>query len=143
MTCRAQDVLVIGLGYVGLPLAVEAARAGFRVTGYDTRAEIAGGLMAGRSHVDDVSDADVAGVLGRGSGSTAEEARDRAAGRDRHLRADAAVGGRRPGPERGPGGGARLRGRLLRPGSWSRWNRRPIPAPPRRWSGRCWRRCPG
>ena len=35
-----QDLLVIGLGYVGLPLAVQAARAGFRVTGYDTRAEI-------------------------------------------------------------------------------------------------------
>ena len=33
----AQDVLVIGLGYVGLPLAVQAARAGFRVTGYDTQ----------------------------------------------------------------------------------------------------------
>ena len=52
----AQDVLVIGLGYVGLPLAVQAARAGFRVTGFDTSAEIAAGLNAGRSHVDDVSD---------------------------------------------------------------------------------------
>ena len=41
-----QDVLVIGLGYVGLPLAVQAARAGFRVTGYDTRPEITAGLMA-------------------------------------------------------------------------------------------------
>src|SRR5258708_34637288 len=36
----AQDALVIGLGYVGLPLAVQAARAGFRVTGFDTSAEI-------------------------------------------------------------------------------------------------------
>ena len=32
----AQDVLVIGLGYVGLPLANAAARSGFRVTGLDT-----------------------------------------------------------------------------------------------------------
>ena len=32
----AQDALVIGLGYVGLPLAVQAARAGFQVTGFDT-----------------------------------------------------------------------------------------------------------
>ena len=90
----AQDVLVIGLGYVGLPLAVQAARAGFRVTGYDTRAEIARGLMAGRSHVDDVTGAEVAGmrpgVPGDGGGGG-----DRAAGRDRHLRADALVGGRR------------------------------------------------
>ena len=52
----AQDVLVIGLGYVGLPLAVQAARAGFRVTGFETSAMIAGGLNAGRSHVDDVTD---------------------------------------------------------------------------------------
>ena len=58
----AQDVLVIGLGYVGLPLAVQAARAGFRVTGYDTSAEIVGGLMAGRSHVDDVTDDEVAAM---------------------------------------------------------------------------------
>ena len=70
----AQDVLVIGLGYVGLPLAVQAARAGFRVTGYDTRAEIAGGLMAGRSHVDDVSDDEVATMGAQGFRATTEEA---------------------------------------------------------------------
>src|SRR5271165_1289723 len=70
----AQDVLVIGLGYVGLPLAVQAAQAGFRVTGYDTGAEIIDGLMAGRSHVDDITDAEVAGMLGRGFRATAAEA---------------------------------------------------------------------
>jgi UDP-N-acetyl-D-glucosamine dehydrogenase len=70
----AQDVLVIGLGYVGLPLAVQAARAGFRVTGYDTSAEIAGSLNAGRSHVDDVTDDEVAGIRARGFRATADEA---------------------------------------------------------------------
>jgi len=70
-----QDVLVIGLGYVGLPLAVQAARAGFRVTGYDTRPEVVNGLMAGRSHVDDVSDAEVAGMLGAGFAAISDEAR--------------------------------------------------------------------
>jgi UDP-N-acetyl-D-glucosamine dehydrogenase len=70
----AEDVLVIGLGYVGLPLAVQAARAGFRVTGYDTRAETVTGLMAGRSHVDDVTDAEVAGMLAQGFRATADEA---------------------------------------------------------------------
>ena len=59
-----QDVLVIGLGYVGLPLAVQAARVGFRVTGYDTGPEITAGLMAGRSHVDDVTAAEVAAMPG-------------------------------------------------------------------------------
>jgi UDP-N-acetyl-D-glucosamine dehydrogenase len=70
----AQDVLVIGLGYVGLPLAVQAVRAGFRVTGYDTGAEVAAGLMALRSHVDDVTDAEVAGAVGQGFTATADEA---------------------------------------------------------------------
>src|SRR3979490_2262478 len=70
----AQDVLVIGLGYVGLPLAVQVARAGFRVTGYDTSAEIAGRLNAGRSHVDDVTDDEVAAVRAQGFLATADEA---------------------------------------------------------------------
>ena len=70
----ARDVLVIGLGYVGLPLAVQAVRAGFRVTGYDTTAVVAGGVMAGRSHVGDVSGAEVAGAVGRGFRVTAAEA---------------------------------------------------------------------
>src|SRR5690348_17862413 len=51
----AQNVLVIGLGYVGLPLAAAAARSGFRVTGLDVSAATVSGLMAGRSHVDDVA----------------------------------------------------------------------------------------
>jgi UDP-N-acetyl-D-glucosamine dehydrogenase len=70
----AQDMLVIGLGYVGLPLAVQAAQAGFRVTGYDTSARVVGGLNAGRSHVDDVTDAEVAAMVGRGFRATADEA---------------------------------------------------------------------
>src|SRR5215467_13685248 len=70
----AQDVLVIGLGYVGLPLAVQAARAGFRVTGYDTSAAIAVGLNAGRSHVDDVSDEEVWAARARGFRAAADEA---------------------------------------------------------------------
>jgi UDP-N-acetyl-D-glucosamine dehydrogenase len=70
----AQDVLVIGLGYVGLPLAVQAARAGFRVTGYDTSAEIAASLNAGRSHVDDVSGEEVEAARVRGFRAAADEA---------------------------------------------------------------------
>ncbi len=69
----AQDVLVIGLGYVGLPLAIAAARSGFRVTGLDTSEKTVAGLMAGRSHVDDVSDAEIAEMLGLGFRATADE----------------------------------------------------------------------
>jgi UDP-N-acetyl-D-glucosamine dehydrogenase len=70
----AQDVLVIGLGYVGLPLALQAARSGFRVTGYDTSARIVDGLMAGRSHVDDVPAIEVAEMLDLGFRATTDEA---------------------------------------------------------------------
>jgi UDP-N-acetyl-D-glucosamine dehydrogenase len=71
----AKDVLVIGLGYVGLPLAIAAARSGSRVTGYDSSEQIVAGLMAGRSHVDDITDAEVAEVLGQGFRAVADEAR--------------------------------------------------------------------
>jgi UDP-N-acetyl-D-glucosamine dehydrogenase len=70
----AQDVLVIGLGYVGLPLAIAAARSGFRVTGLDTSEKIVAGLLAGRSHVDDVTDAEIAEILDRGFRATTDEA---------------------------------------------------------------------
>src|SRR5690606_1861466 len=48
---------IIGLGYVGLPLAVELAKAGFPVLGYDVSQRVVDGLNAGRSHIKDVSDA--------------------------------------------------------------------------------------
>ena len=70
----AQDVLVTGLGYVGLPLAVQAVRAGFRVTGFDTSARIVAGLNAGRSHVDDVRDEEIAAMRARGFLATTDEA---------------------------------------------------------------------
>lgn len=53
---------IIGLGYVGLPLAVELARAGFHVLGYDISQRVVDGLNAGKSHIKDVSDADLAGI---------------------------------------------------------------------------------
>src|SRR5271156_6378971 len=59
-------VVIIGLGYVGLPLAQEAVRVGLRVTGLDVRQDTVDSLNAGRSHVDDVSDADVAAMVAGG-----------------------------------------------------------------------------
>ena len=60
------DVVIIGLGYVGLPLAQEAVRVGLRVTGLDIRQATVDGLRAGRSHVDDLSDADIEAMLAGG-----------------------------------------------------------------------------
>ncbi|HET9234462.1 MAG TPA: nucleotide sugar dehydrogenase [Candidatus Eisenbacteria bacterium] len=51
---RSAHLGVVGLGYVGLPLAMEYARAGFRVTGFDVVAGTVESLNQGRSHVRDV-----------------------------------------------------------------------------------------
>ncbi|MGH7538935.1 MAG: nucleotide sugar dehydrogenase [Gemmatimonadales bacterium] len=45
---------IVGLGYVGLPLAVELVRAGFRVLGFDISQRVVDGLNAGRSHIQDI-----------------------------------------------------------------------------------------
>ena len=61
---ESREVLfgVIGLGYVGLPLAVELAHAGYRVIGFDVSARVVDGLNAGQSHVKDISAAQLAGI---------------------------------------------------------------------------------
>src|SRR3989441_284148 len=51
---RSARVGIVGLGYVGLPLAVEFARAGFTVTGIDISAEKARRVNAGDSYVGDI-----------------------------------------------------------------------------------------
>jgi UDP-N-acetyl-D-glucosamine dehydrogenase len=57
---------IVGLGYVGLPLAVELARAGYRVLGFDVNGTVVDGLAAGRSHVKDVAEADLHEALAAG-----------------------------------------------------------------------------
>jgi nucleotide sugar dehydrogenase len=57
------DLAVVGLGYVGLPLVQGATRVGMRVVGLDASRRVVDGLNAGRSHVDDISDSDVAEIL--------------------------------------------------------------------------------
>jgi UDP-N-acetyl-D-glucosamine dehydrogenase len=48
---------IVGLGYVGLPLAVELAQAGYRILGFDINERVVDGLNRRCSHVKDVSDA--------------------------------------------------------------------------------------
>lgn len=57
---------VIGLGYVGLPLVVEAAEAGMHVIGFDVNPKVVDGVNAGRSHILDVPSEDVAELRGKG-----------------------------------------------------------------------------
>lgn len=47
---------IIGLGYVGLPLAVLFNKYGFNVVGYDISAKVVLSLIEGKSHIEDVSD---------------------------------------------------------------------------------------
>src|SRR3954467_10409444 len=61
---RTARVGIIGLGYVGLPLAVEFANAGFAVTGIDVLQSKIDGLNRGESHVQDVPSADIAKYVG-------------------------------------------------------------------------------
>src|SRR5438477_5885357 len=63
---RKARVGVIGLGYVGLPLAVEFARAGFRVTGFDVDASKADDINASRSYIPDVAQTELAEVVKSG-----------------------------------------------------------------------------
>jgi len=57
------DLVVIGLGYVGLPLALEATRSGLTVTGLDANSSMVADLNMGLSHIDDISDSEVSWML--------------------------------------------------------------------------------
>ncbi len=57
---RRAVVGVVGLGYVGLPLAMEFADAGFHVIGFDVSERVVRELMAGKSHIQDVPSDQVA-----------------------------------------------------------------------------------
>jgi UDP-N-acetyl-D-glucosamine dehydrogenase len=56
---------IVGLGYVGLPLAVAFAEAGHEVVGLDTDPRKVEGLNGGRSHIEDVPDSALASLGGR------------------------------------------------------------------------------
>ena len=66
---------VIGLGYVGLPLAVTAAERGVAVIGFDVDTAKVARLRDGRSHVEDVSDRALTRSLEAGAELTDDEAR--------------------------------------------------------------------
>jgi UDP-N-acetyl-D-glucosamine dehydrogenase len=64
---RSAVIGVVGLGYVGLPLAMEFAKAGFRVIGYDVSQRVVDLLMAGQSHIQDVPPGDVLAAVSSGA----------------------------------------------------------------------------
>jgi UDP-N-acetyl-D-glucosamine dehydrogenase len=64
---RTARVAVLGLGYVGLPLAVAFAEAGFKVLGVDPDKRKVDALHLGQSYIQDVSNEQVARLVGNGS----------------------------------------------------------------------------
>jgi nucleotide sugar dehydrogenase len=60
------SVVVVGLGYVGVPLAQLAVARGLEVTGLDTSERIVTSLNSGTSHIDDLTDADIAEMVSGG-----------------------------------------------------------------------------
>lgn len=61
------NVLVVGMGYVGLPIAVRAAEAGHTVIGVDVSDKKIAAVCSGRSYVEDVSDDRLAAVTASGA----------------------------------------------------------------------------
>lgn len=57
---------VVGLGYVGLPLAVEAGRAGLTALGFDVNADVVSRINRGTSHIQDLTDDDVCQLVDGG-----------------------------------------------------------------------------
>src|SRR5437867_2605714 len=66
LQAREARVGVVGLGYVGLPLAVEFARAGFTAIGIDVDARKVAAIRRGESYIPDVPAADVAALVAAG-----------------------------------------------------------------------------
>jgi UDP-N-acetyl-D-glucosamine dehydrogenase len=63
IAARKVHIGVIGLGYVGLPLALEFAKRGFRVTGFDVNRAKVEALQKGESYIEDVPAAEVSSAL--------------------------------------------------------------------------------
>lgn len=68
-----KEVVVIGQGYVGLPLALRATEAGFSVVGLDTDASIVARLSRGYSHIGDISDGHLSAAIEAGYRATTDD----------------------------------------------------------------------
>ncbi len=66
LLAREATLGVIGLGYVGLPLAVEKAKAGFKVVGFDVQKEKVDMVNAGHNYIGDVVNEDLKALVDAG-----------------------------------------------------------------------------
>src|SRR5688572_20068302 len=70
-----QRLVVVGQGYVGLPLAMRAVEAGYVVVGFDVDAHRVKRLLDGDSYVEDVSDEQLAAAIATGRYTASSETR--------------------------------------------------------------------
>ncbi|MDQ3575346.1 MAG: nucleotide sugar dehydrogenase [Actinomycetota bacterium] len=75
MQAAGAKVVVVGQGYVGLPLAMRAVNVGYQVVGYDVDEGRVKRLAAGQSFVEDITDAEVQAALHCGRYQPGSEAR--------------------------------------------------------------------
>jgi UDP-N-acetyl-D-glucosamine dehydrogenase len=59
-------VVILGQGYVGLPVSMRAVEAGYSVVGYDVAKDRVERLRSGRTFIDDITDAEIAAALATG-----------------------------------------------------------------------------
>ncbi|MFH1644835.1 MAG: nucleotide sugar dehydrogenase [Candidatus Omnitrophota bacterium] len=72
ISTKKAKICVIGLGYVGLPIAVEFAKKGFFVYGYDTKKERVQSLKHKKSYIDDIPHQDISLILKKNFSPTSE-----------------------------------------------------------------------
>ena len=63
---KSAQIGIIGLGYVGMPLAIAFAEAGFKVLGFDTQQAKVDAVNKGKSHIADIADERLASLLAAG-----------------------------------------------------------------------------
>ena len=139
---RSARVGIVGLGYVGLPLAVEFARAGFHVTGIDLSESKTRRVSAGESYIGDISSATLAPLVQSGKlDATTDFAAVRELDTINICVPTPLAQDQRPGHELHRRRPVRKWRSIFIRACWSSWNRPLIPAPPKNWCGRCFRKC--
>ena len=66
----SQVATIVGQGYVGLPLAQEATKSGWKIYGFDVSQSVVDGLNSGVSHIDDLSNSDIEDMNNAGYSAT-------------------------------------------------------------------------
>ena len=69
-------ITVVGQGYVGLPIALHAAKAGYEVVGFDLDSKLVTQINLGKSHIVDISDIELSAIIQSGKYQATKNASD-------------------------------------------------------------------